>query len=81
MILVYFHTIAGAIPNSSVYGPLTTTWWKVEGVISWQNLLEIGNNASEGNLRARLANIAINQVVIMETRLSKLCGFRKGSFV
>jgi len=34
---------------------------EVEGVISWQNLLEIGNNASEGNLRARLANIAINQ--------------------
>ena len=42
----------------------------MEGVISWQNLLEIGNNASEGNLRARLANIAINQVVIMETRVN-----------
>ena len=42
----------------------------MEGVISWQNLLEIGNNASEGNLRARLANIAINQGVIMETRVN-----------
>jgi len=28
---------------------------EVEGVISWQHLLEIENNASEGNLRARLA--------------------------
>ena len=41
-------------------------------MISWQHLLEIGNNASEGNLRARLANIAINQVVVMETRPSEM---------
>ena len=72
VILVSFHTISGVIPNSSFYDPLTTTWWKVEGVISWQHLLEIGNNASEGNLRARLANIAINQVVVMETRPSEM---------
>ena len=36
----------------------------MEGVISWQQLLDIGNNASDGNLRSRLANIAINQVVM-----------------
>ena len=37
---------------------------QLEGVISWQQLLAIGNNASDGNLRSRLANIAINQVVM-----------------
>jgi len=34
---------------------------ELEGVISWQQLLDLGSNASDGNLRARLANIAINQ--------------------
>ena len=33
-------------------------------MISWQQLLDIGNNASDENLRGRLANIAINQVVM-----------------
>jgi len=34
---------------------------ELEGVISWQQLLDIGSTASDENLRARLANIAINQ--------------------
>ena len=48
----------------------------MEGVISWQQLLDIGNNASDGNLRSRLANIAINQVVMWVVMVrGDICSF------
>ena len=33
-----------------------------EGVLSWSDLVRLGNSTSDTNLSARLANIAINQV-------------------
>ena len=41
-------------------------------MISWQQLLDLGSNASDGNLRARLANIAINQVMMMMMMMRRM---------
>ena len=44
-----------------VYGEEEVTKGE-EGVLSWSDLVRLGNSTSDTNLSARLANIAINQV-------------------
>ena len=44
-----------------VYGEEEVTKWE-EGVLSWSELIRLGNSTSDTTLDSRLATIAINQV-------------------